>query len=528
MDFRIDALATANDWVQGSPTRPYTGIVSLYMADQLSAETAAREIVSVINEMYYGGDCGLVEEGLIDLWRTIAHTSKTLERSICIRQPFRTEQEPSIDGDSPTTPTATQPATQPDRSYYPPTPAQRKLLTLLKAIRTFPTTDPMPGTMAGTSHQHHPSLSPYLGATVFSSSSSYYGSSLSSNHSDWGGMLADDAETRIKCKRGICWAALPFFREVIAEIFQEDAPGDWFRQPSQSRHSAPAPAPASTESRSITPLSTAKWPEAPTGAEPSSHFYSTHNPIPDQLKVPPPKVGFEYSESEAWLNLTSFLAFMSKESILDTLDDVGLVMMGSVLGSEGMALSAPASGIGSHSHAQGGDYPLYPQSQPESFTGCIVTKPCLDLYISAAAIWAVITGDDIWNRRGEAAGNEFVVGLSLDDDDRDGDSTMLRRTASMSLRSNSTTGATSTMSGGPSGLAPTTPASKEARAIRRAKADERTPRGDGKDAISRRTWDAWIGRLRAASCYEDLAASTRSIAAEAADVMLRACTSLDT
>ena len=60
MDFRIDALATANDWVQGSPTRPYTGIVSLYMADQLSAETAAREIVSVINEMYYGGDSGLV------------------------------------------------------------------------------------------------------------------------------------------------------------------------------------------------------------------------------------------------------------------------------------------------------------------------------------------------------------------------------------------------------------------------------------------------------------------------------------
>ncbi|PYI30438.1 hypothetical protein BP00DRAFT_202844 [Aspergillus indologenus CBS 114.80] len=526
MDFRIDALATANNWVQGSPTRPYTGIVSLYMADQLSAETAAREIVSVINEMYYGGDSGLVEEGLIDLWRAIAHTSKTLERSICIRQPVRNQSEPSISSDSPTTPTATQPATQSDRSYYPPTPAQRKLLTLLKAIRTFPTTDPMPGTMAGTSHQHHPSLSPYLGATVFSSSASYYGSSFSSNHSDWSGMLADDAETRIKCKRGICWAALPYFREVIAEIFQEDAPGDWFRRPLQSRHTAPAP--ASTESQSITPLPIAKWPEVLTGAEPSPHFYSTHNPIPDQLKIPPSKVGFEPSESEAWLNLTSFLAFMSKESILETLDDVGLVMMGSVLGNEGKALSASASGIGSHSHGQGVDYPPYPQTQPSSFTGCIVTQPCLDLYISAAAIWAVVTGEDIWKRRGEDAGNEFVVGLSLDDDDRTGDPTMLRRPASMSLgSSSSTTGATSTMSGGPSGLVPTTPASKEARAIRKAKAEERTPR-DGKDAISRRTWDAWIGRLRAASCREDLAASTRSIAAEAADVMLRACTSLDT
>ncbi|RAL16513.1 uncharacterized protein BO97DRAFT_136436 [Aspergillus homomorphus CBS 101889] len=520
MDFQIDALATANNWVHGAPTRPFTGIVSLYMADQLSAETAAREIVSVINELYYGGDSELVEENLVDLWRTITHTSKTLARSICMREPVSTEQKPSlINNSSPhTAPTVTQCDLQPDRPYYPPTPAQRKLLTLLKIITTFPTTDPMPGTMAGISHHHHPSLSPYLGATAFSSSSSYYDSS-SSSHSYWGGTHVDDAETRTKCKRGIRWAALPFFREVIAEVFQEDAPGDWFHRPSQSRHTAPAP--AREESHCVAPHPSARPPGTSTPIEPSPSLNPSYKPISKHSKSLLPKVGFGVFESEAWLNLTSFLAIMSKESILDGLDDVALVMMGSVLGSEGKTLFAPtsgmASGMTSHPHGQNGNhYPNLHQTQPDRNASHTITKHCLDLYVSAASIWAVIIGDNIWKRRGEDAGNEFVVGLTLDvDDAEDGVSAMSRATASQALGA------------GPRDATSTESCLSNTTARTKAKAEEQTPREDGRTAISRRTWDAWTGRLRAVSCREDLAASTRFIAAEAADVMFRACSKSD-
>ncbi|PYH41841.1 uncharacterized protein BP01DRAFT_159672 [Aspergillus saccharolyticus JOP 1030-1] len=515
MDYQIDVLATANDWVQGSPTRPYTGIVSLYMADQLSAETAAREIVSVINAMYYGGDSGLVEQNLNDLWRTIAHTSRTLLRSICPQQPSLNEDDALADSASLTTPTAAQPDVQPDGSHYPPTQAQHKLLTLLQAIRTFPITEPIPGTVAGISHHHHPSLSPYLGATVFSSSSSYYGSSLSSNHSDWEGMLADDVEARTKCKRGICWAALPFFREVIAEIFQEDAPGKWFRRPSPPRYTAPTS--TSATSQFIGPLSTASQPETMMAINPSPPFYSTQHPTPTHFNPPMPKVSFGTLESEAWLNLTSFLAIMSKESVHDGLDDIALVMMGSVLGNEGKTLFAPASGLGSYAHGPVDSYYPFRQTQPENHADCITTKPCLDLYVSAAAIWAILTGEEIWQRRGEGASNDFVVGLTLDgDDDGHDETTLSPATTFMSLRSRIPDAASAESCPPDVSTSPFAASSKPT--------SSRSARGDSRDAISRRTWDAWIGCFRAAGCREDLAASTRSIAAEAAEVMLRACT----
>lgn len=54
----IDALATKHNWVHGSMNKPFTLIVALYMSQQTSLDLAVREIISVINEVYYGGEPG--------------------------------------------------------------------------------------------------------------------------------------------------------------------------------------------------------------------------------------------------------------------------------------------------------------------------------------------------------------------------------------------------------------------------------------------------------------------------------------
>jgi hypothetical protein len=55
----LDSLATSHHWVHGSMTKPFTSIITLYMGQQLALELAVREIVSVVNEVYYGGDSDL-------------------------------------------------------------------------------------------------------------------------------------------------------------------------------------------------------------------------------------------------------------------------------------------------------------------------------------------------------------------------------------------------------------------------------------------------------------------------------------
>ncbi|KAE8390574.1 hypothetical protein BDV23DRAFT_172211 [Aspergillus alliaceus] len=75
----LDTLAMDHHWVHGSMTRPFTAIVTLYMGQQLALELAVQEIVSVVNEVYYGGDSDL-DEYLRDLWSTIIHTSRKIPR----------------------------------------------------------------------------------------------------------------------------------------------------------------------------------------------------------------------------------------------------------------------------------------------------------------------------------------------------------------------------------------------------------------------------------------------------------------
>ncbi|KAF7618413.1 hypothetical protein F9C07_2282075 [Aspergillus flavus] len=75
----LDTLATDHGWVHGAVTKPFTAIVTLYMGQQLALELAVQEIVSVINEVYYGGDSDL-DEYLRDIWSTIIHTSRKIPR----------------------------------------------------------------------------------------------------------------------------------------------------------------------------------------------------------------------------------------------------------------------------------------------------------------------------------------------------------------------------------------------------------------------------------------------------------------
>ncbi|KAB8214117.1 hypothetical protein BDV33DRAFT_183340 [Aspergillus novoparasiticus] len=71
----LDTLAIDYGWVHGAVTKPFTAIVTLYMGQRLALEIAVQEIVSVINEVYYGGDSdlGIISQSLsclCDMWHT--------------------------------------------------------------------------------------------------------------------------------------------------------------------------------------------------------------------------------------------------------------------------------------------------------------------------------------------------------------------------------------------------------------------------------------------------------------------------
>ncbi|PYH87704.1 hypothetical protein BO71DRAFT_436463 [Aspergillus ellipticus CBS 707.79] len=478
MDYHIDTLATRNHWTQGSPTRPFTGIVRLFMADQLSAETAAREIVSVVNEVYYNSESALVEDNLLDLWRAIVHTARILPRCICSAL-------------HPLTPNPDPPSASPQT-----TPLQRKLLTLLHLLAKTPNTDPIPSTLlpttkddsantnasdsdsdGGYGYRYHPSLSPYLGSTVFSpfprphASSSY----LSANPKPMRRTLHPDPETKIRHKRGIIWSALPFFGAVVGEAFL-DSPGGVFCYyhpacPSHHPHHDPDPYP---------------YPDDPEDRE---------------LIL----TGFSPPETEAWMNLMNFLALMGAEGIWTgpAIEDVAGGVLGGTI-EKGFSLIPPpapssSSSLPSSSSSQCGAGAAPAAAAPAGggesnipLNGTRVTQPpgtlntaastnmnedptlrkaIIDLGVACAGIWGVVFGEELWRRRGEGklgVNRDLVVGISLD----------------------------------------TSAAEREA--------DGRLGR---ELAIPRDRWELWIGRLRGFSEMRGLRVETRQVAAEAAGAM---------
>ncbi|OJJ71431.1 hypothetical protein ASPBRDRAFT_75991 [Aspergillus brasiliensis CBS 101740] len=74
MDHKIDTLATLHNWTQGAPSLyPFTGIIQLYLAEEISVATAVGEISGFI-----GGKKEGVDECVHDLWGSILHAGRCL------------------------------------------------------------------------------------------------------------------------------------------------------------------------------------------------------------------------------------------------------------------------------------------------------------------------------------------------------------------------------------------------------------------------------------------------------------------
>ncbi|GIK03727.1 hypothetical protein Aspvir_007801 [Aspergillus viridinutans] len=157
-------------------------------------------------------------------------------------------------------------------------------------------------------------------------------------------------------------------------------------------------------------------------------------------------------EKEQWENLHAFLAFITKESIV-RLEDVGIHVLR-------VALERGEHHHYHHSHHQQGPAVGVPPG-----TG---KRKKMAVFVSCAAIWALVMGEELWERRHET--EEFPVGLSL----------------SLS------------------------PSPRESGAA-----------GDAAATVSKSRWQMWIDRFQFLSLADDLDIKTRELAAEAAAVMRR-------
>jgi hypothetical protein len=163
-------------------------------------------------------------------------------------------------------------------------------------------------------------------------------------------------------------------------------------------------------------------------------------------------------EKQQWENLHAFLAFITKERIV-RLEDVGIHILRVAL----------ERGEQHHYHHH------YRQQQEGTGTGKGVGVPPgsgkrkkMAVFVSCAAIWALIMGEELWERRHET--EEFPVGLSLSPSQRE-----------------SGAGAA----------------------------------GETAVTVSKSRWQMWIDRFQFLSLAEDLDIKTRELAAEAAAVMRR-------
>lgn len=164
------------------------------------------------------------------------------------------------------------------------------------------------------------------------------------------------------------------------------------------------------------------------------------------------------NEKQQWENLHAFLAFITKERIV-RLEDVGIHILRVAL----------ERGEQHHYHHR--------HQRQQGITGTGVGAPPgtgkrkkMAVFVSCAAIWALIMGEELWERRHET--EEFPVGLSLSPPQRE--------------------------SGAGAGAA-----------------------GETAVTVSKSRWQMWIDRFQFLSLAEDLDIKTRELAAEAAAVMRR-------
>ncbi|GJP87854.1 uncharacterized protein AlacWU_00753 [Aspergillus niger] len=129
MDHKIDTLATLHNWTQGTPSLyPFTGIIQLCLAEEISVATAVEEISAFINGKGEG-----IDECVHDLWASILHTGRCLP-STNIISAIADPTIPNGNGSN-----AKKETIDTDIStHQTPTPPQKKLIALMHAIKNMP------------------------------------------------------------------------------------------------------------------------------------------------------------------------------------------------------------------------------------------------------------------------------------------------------------------------------------------------------------------------------------------------------
>ncbi|KAK1139577.1 hypothetical protein N8T08_000650 [Aspergillus melleus] len=415
----LDTIATQKSWAQGSLQKPFTSIVTLYMHEQLSLDQAVREITNVIKNIYYAD--GDVDSYLLDLWLTTLHTSKKLPR-----------------------PTST----PPDQ----PTPSQSRLLTLLETLRRQTNPIPRPHLDSQNPIPDDPFATPTRSAT----------SSCT--------QLVDDLES----VTGLGQQGVHREEEEQQQQFNthsynpnytyNDGYGYRYNDHDYDRYPPGGGGRARTGKGKQKRIIWSQLPRFLDGVRIALHDEPGR-----------PSTGFTELEVRAWEDLVAFLALCARHQIVP--DPVP----GSGSGSEDFGSTAAernGNGNGMDQEGEGtgsgldavavrmlkGALEQEQQAAEEEAqrkeTAQITEAVKLNVYVAAAALWAVIMGEELWERQGQKV--ESPVGLSLEP-------------------------------------VPQVPAGK----------------------ISKPRWRMWIDRFQFMSLREDLRISTRELAAEAAAVMLR-------
>lgn len=335
----IDTLASKNHWVHGSMNKPFTLIVALYLSEQTSLDLAVKEIISVVNEAYYGGDSEReLDDTLKDLWSSILHASKKIPRQ-------KSSQPPDVASDS-----------------------QIHLLALLTSLQAQP--DPIAIPQAHTSLLDMDALpsSPLTETQTQTKTKSIPIPGPSSSIAlDWGSDdIASSTGTERRPSSGrkeLSWAFLPLFEETVLQALS-DEPGR--------------------------------------------------------------RAGFSALEAQAWERFVAFLAHVSRREIVH-LEGVAVAMIRWALEErhdehddeedeeEGGDTATPGSDEQRHRHSRhrrifGHMKAASGGSGDKHAARARLEATRLNVYVAAAALWAIVMGEELWQRRGEEDESPAQVG----------------------------------------------------------------------------------------------------------------------
>ncbi|GAQ37306.1 similar to An04g00770 [Aspergillus tubingensis] len=137
MDHKIDTLATLHNWTQGTPSLyPFTGIIQLYLAEEISVVTAVGEISAFMEKRGEG-----LDECVHDLWASILHAGRCLPCTNIMVSSATAEISITSNGHGGTLGEKIKKKETIDTDishHQTPTPSQKKLIALMHAIKNMP------------------------------------------------------------------------------------------------------------------------------------------------------------------------------------------------------------------------------------------------------------------------------------------------------------------------------------------------------------------------------------------------------